>query len=290
MTNIGVVILNYMSYDVTIKCVEYFQRQSKDNINVKIVIVDNASSNSSFNILYNRFKFYEDVKVVKTPQNLGFAKGNNFGYKELCRIMKPDFVVVSNSDAYVKDDGLYTWIIDSYKEYKFGVLGPAIYSVRGKFYQSPMKNRSRKKIKIRAEQVKLGYQILKDETKKIINYNSVGFSDLNITWDNPFYKNVSLDKTLHGAFQIFSKDYFKLYSTPYDGRTFLYVEEDILRARCDLKDLVMLYLPSYTVYHLQAMSSNQVDTSLYRKKIIRNKNILHSLNVYLYYCNLLNKK
>lgn len=289
MINIGVVILNYLSYDVTIKCVEYFQKQSKNNVNVKIVVVDNASPNNSFNVLYDKFKSNKDIKVVKTPQNLGFARGNNFGYKELCKIMNPDFVVISNSDAYVKDDGLYNWIIDCYEKYNFSVLGPSVYSVYGQFYQSPSEPMTRSKIKIREHQFRLILSIIKSSILMRVKVNKEN-NYWRIKSNNPYSKKRTQDKTLHGAFQIFSKNYFMEYTEPYDGRTFLYVEEDILRIRCDLKGLVMLYSPDYKVYHLQAMSSNRVTSSFYKKQIIRNKNTLYSLNIYLKYCKLLETK
>ena len=106
MVNVGIVILNYVSYDVTINCVEWFKKQNSTNVKTKIIIVDNDSPNNSFNILKEKFQEEKDVKVVKTDHNLGFANGNNYGYKKLLEFMSPDFVIVSNSDAYVEKPGL----------------------------------------------------------------------------------------------------------------------------------------------------------------------------------------
>ena len=83
--NIGVIILNYVAYNVTIKCVKSFFKQSIDlkKDNVDFVIVDNFSENESYQVLKDYFNKQKNVAVVKTNKNLGFANGNNFGYNFL---------------------------------------------------------------------------------------------------------------------------------------------------------------------------------------------------------------
>ena len=49
--NIGIVVLNYLSYNVTIKCVNYLKKQIENKFVVKIIVVDNDSKNESFKIL-----------------------------------------------------------------------------------------------------------------------------------------------------------------------------------------------------------------------------------------------
>lgn len=290
MTNIGIVILNYLAYDVTLKCVEYFKKQTVDNINVKIVVVDNSSPNASFDILKDKLSNYEGVKVVKTPKNLGFANGNNFGYKELCKDMEPDFVIASNSDAYVKNDGLYDWIIKNWRKYHFGVLGPSVYSVHGKFYQSPMENEERDRNKIFKTEIVISKNIAVHYIKSKFANSESKVSNLTAKWENPFYNEVHFDKTLHGAFQIFSKLYLNKFNNLYDENTFMYMEEHILRIRCELLQLPMVYSPDYKIYHLQAVSTNSVSGNPYKKLVFREKNTLKSLRVYSKYCKLLERK
>ena len=51
---IGIVILNYLTYNETIKCVDSIKKTGyRDK---KIVIVDNASQNDSFKFLYDTYK------------------------------------------------------------------------------------------------------------------------------------------------------------------------------------------------------------------------------------------
>ena len=92
---IGIVILNYNSFSDTIKLVEKLRLQSlaKDLL---IIIVDNASPNNSFKHLKPLEKKFSNVKVLQTGENLGYAKGNNFGLNYLDNNVKPDYVAILN--------------------------------------------------------------------------------------------------------------------------------------------------------------------------------------------------
>lgn len=100
-------------------------------------------------------------------------------------------------------------------------------------------------------------------------------------WDNERYSEFSDKLTLHGAFQIFSAKYFASYSEPYNPCTFLYLEEDLLKLRCDQKRLRMVYSPDYQIEHLQAVSTNMVNSKAYKKELFRYKCLKDSLKAYI---------
>lgn len=275
--SIGIVILNYLAYKETKESVYWLKKQIKEGFNVKIVIVDNASNNGSYEYLKEEFVDDPLVEVEKTNKNLGFARGNNYGYNQIKKYMDPDFVIVSNSDAYAKKAGLFEWIVKEYKKEKFGVLGPSIYSKRGNFYQSPGENETRNIHELHKKLRSLNRYLIKLRIKKILNYKE---SFEIPKWSNHSYNDKTKTKTLHGAFQIFSKNYFEKYSELYDSRTFLYREEDILKVRCDREQLPMIYSPEYEVEHLQAVSTSKASKSILDQKINRTKNLLNSTKVY----------
>lgn len=282
-TNIGVIILNYNEYAVTINCVNSFLKQDTNGVDINIVIVDNNSTNESYNILNKTFENYSNVYVLETGNNLGFANGNNMGYKFLKKtISELDFIIISNSDILLPNNGLYDWIIDSYEKYKFSVLGPSIYSVTAKFYQNPVNNFSRDISKLRKDYRKLTMDIVKVWIKFILKIDKSKNREKSINiWDNKFYNRVTKNLTLHGAFQIFSKKYFEYYDEPYDQRTFLYMEEDILKLRCDNFGLKMVYDPSYMVEHLQSASTHSSGNSLNKIDYLRMVNMRNSLRIYM---------
>lgn len=112
---IGVVILNYATYTETIALVEALQRQTLCN-NLRIVIVDNASPNESYNQLKPlQERFDNVVAVLQTGENLGYAKGNNFGLKYLEENAAPDYVAILNNDVILPDD-CFERLVERYQE------------------------------------------------------------------------------------------------------------------------------------------------------------------------------
>lgn len=95
--HIGIVILNYNSYQDTIDLLKNLQQQSLFDV-FNIVVVDNASPNNSFNILKSLEKKLNNVVVLQAGSNLGYAKGNNFGLKYLEKQFNPHYVAILNND------------------------------------------------------------------------------------------------------------------------------------------------------------------------------------------------
>ena len=161
---------------------------------------------------------------------------------------------------------LYQWIIQNYEMYKFGVLGPSIYSVNANFYQSPIRNLSKDKREISRSIREMQISLLKIKLKTLFNIKNSN-SSLE-QWENSQYEELHDNLTLHGAFQVMSKRYFDEYSEAYDKGTFLYYEEDILKLRCDKASLPMIYSPDYTVNHLQSFSTNSNEKNVNKKHAI----------------------
>ena len=100
---IGIVILNYNSYQDTIDLVAALQKQTVVS-DLHIVIVDNDSPNQSFQQLTPLEKHYSNVIVLQTESNLGYAKGNNFGLQYLDQNVRPEFVAILNNDIVLQND------------------------------------------------------------------------------------------------------------------------------------------------------------------------------------------
>ena len=103
---IGIVILNYNTWEATAQLVEALQRQTVSS-DFSIVIVDNASPNSSYEQLIGLKDQYANVvAVLQTGANLGYAKGNNYGLQWLNENVHPDYVVIANNDIELPVDCL----------------------------------------------------------------------------------------------------------------------------------------------------------------------------------------
>jgi len=131
---VGIVVLNYLNYEDTIECVESLLDLNYDNYN--IVVVDNGSDNNSFEILKNEFKESDNIYVLNTGENLGYAKGNNQGIDYCRNNLNAEHVMVINNDTIAEDKNLLNVLLE-HKDDGI-VLGPKIINLEGK-NQNPMK-------------------------------------------------------------------------------------------------------------------------------------------------------
>ncbi|MGL5020952.1 MAG: glycosyltransferase [Mycoplasmatales bacterium] len=116
-------ILNYNNYNDTMKCVESIEKISGHS---EIVIVDNDSTTNAFKVLTDLYIDRKEVHVIKTKNNVGFARGNNFGYNYINKNIDFDFVHCLNSDVLVVDEETLIKTENLYLKFKFLIMGPNI--------------------------------------------------------------------------------------------------------------------------------------------------------------------
>ncbi len=97
---VGVVLLNWNGGADTIPCIASLQRGTVKPW--RIVVVDNASTDTSPDDILNKFP---DVQLVRNPTNVGFAPGNNIGIRLLCEA-RADYIWILNNDTEVAPDCL----------------------------------------------------------------------------------------------------------------------------------------------------------------------------------------
>lgn len=116
MTKVGAVILNYNSYNLILDKEKLLNSYNCLN---EIVIVDNCSSNDSF----ERLKRMENnkIKVVRTEKNGGYAYGNNYGLKLLEK--NNDYAFIINPDVIIENKELEKIIMMMENNKEFAILG-----------------------------------------------------------------------------------------------------------------------------------------------------------------------
>lgn len=88
----SVVIVNYNGAHLLPDCLRALDRQRADAPPFETVVVDNASSDGSCELLARDFPW---VTVIESPRNLGFAGGNNLAL----RTVVTPYAVLLNNDA-----------------------------------------------------------------------------------------------------------------------------------------------------------------------------------------------
>src|SRR5690349_628891 len=74
--DLSIIIVNWNSAEYTIPCVSSILAHT--NLEFEIIVVDNASGDDSCRVIQERYPF---VKLVRSPQNFGFARANNLGFQ-----------------------------------------------------------------------------------------------------------------------------------------------------------------------------------------------------------------
>ena len=114
-----------MSYDKITVVINTFNSEDKIrqcinsiDMSVQIIIIEN-SNNLTFKDEIE--KEFSNVNCFLSGQNLGYAKGNNFGLSKV----KSDYALILNPDAFLEKDTLDRLLSTSNKFKDFSIIGPA---------------------------------------------------------------------------------------------------------------------------------------------------------------------
>lgn len=128
--NLSVIIVTWNTRDIVRECLESLQQQGQ-NPNMEVIVVDNASSDGTPQLIQEIFPW---VKLVRKDTNLGFAGGNNVGIK----LSTGQYLGLVNSDVVVPRDCLEKMIQYMDHHPNIGMLGPKMFLKDGSIGQSCM--------------------------------------------------------------------------------------------------------------------------------------------------------
>ncbi len=267
------VILHHKTLDVSLSCLDNLLKVAPDS---PIVVVDNGSNDGSGEELRRRFADYKNVVVIINDQNLGFAKGNNVGYKYVKDNFDVDCVVVMNNDVIITQPN-FAEILASYMlENHLYVCGPDIITPEGR-HQNPLQRVPYSTFRIikwmLMDCIRLIMLKLRLFEKKILaTYTSVSNSyqrqDIDL--------NGITDCVLHGSCVAYSSDYLSKEDFVFVPVTFLYAEEMILADYCKRKNYITGVCPTATITHLGGKTI--MNGALPRaKQIFKTRQVVRSL-------------
>lgn len=99
--NNAIIILNYNDYATTEKLIEKIKGYDKID---KIIIVDNASTDNSYQQLENKYKVNKKIDILESDKNLGYSGGNNLGIKYAIEKYNIDYFFVANPDIMFEEN------------------------------------------------------------------------------------------------------------------------------------------------------------------------------------------
>ena len=273
---IAFVILHYQAINETIDCVRTIKE--KVTSDKKIIVVDNCSPNKSGRELEKLYSSDEEVNVLLLESNLGFAKGNNIGYRA-AKKYNPNYVVVMNNDAFIDCDNLEALINNVFDETKFDILGPDIYSTRDKIHQNPhrLTNFTLPELKKQCNFLRL-----KNSFKFLLRIKYAILRKQKSEPKKKEYINVRKENVvLHGACYIYSAPYIKKHDCCLYDDTFMYYESYILQALAIREGLKMVYDPAIRIKHHEDIATNLSHGKGYEKAVFTNRWLLDSCEKFI---------
>ncbi len=113
------VVLNYNGYLDSKECIESLL---SSNHPLSIIVVDNNSSDDSYNKLSELFP---DLKFIKSEKNLGFAGGMNLGIK-FALSKSAHYVILVNQDIVVTKNFLFPLLEKFKNNQTIGIASPKV--------------------------------------------------------------------------------------------------------------------------------------------------------------------
>lgn len=210
MENFAIVVLNYNTFDDTIKCIDSIKRFTTCN-SYKIFIIDNASPDKSGELLVSKFKDDSNISVLISEKNLGFSGGNNIGIKAALN-ENFNYVYLLNSDIILLNDAFAFMQEALTSNDNVAIVGPHIVNRENKYTQFARRGISLLMYLVCRKSVVTFFPQLE---KKLRFYN--------------FSKNADFifDGMLNGCCFGMTSDFIRKHKC-LDDNVFMYYEEDIL--------------------------------------------------------------
>jgi GT2 family glycosyltransferase len=258
--NIFFLILNYKSHKDTISFVRHILSQEDVLSLLPILIVDNFSSDHSFEILQQEFRDNQKIEVIQTQKNGGYGYGNNWGIKHLKNTYNPEFIIISNpditADVTIIPEMLKAFLVDK----KIATVSVQMMNSQNKHQLSAWT------LPNLFDDIILSVGLIKAFLKNPVEYPKTIV---------PHFVDV-----LQGAFfMIKSKAMEEIGG--YDENLFLYGEERILGFKLKEKGYKQYFLPHLSFIHHVGKTINKVFPSKLSKFKILQKSRRHYQKEYL---------
>ena len=276
------IILHYQNTGDTVDCVNSIQRNLDTN-NYLIVIVDNGSTNNSYQDLITLYNDNPFVDCICCYSNLGFARGLNFGIDYVRKFNSTDFIVLLNNDTNILGKNWFSVIKEKYKLYSYHIMGPKIVDENGNHTANPdpVQYKDIRSVKQSILKKKISYVLYYTYLIFILKYcKKLIYSLLNINVNNQKQqledkRDICENLQIEGSAIILSKLYFDKMNGLYD-RTFLYVEEAIMKHLADCKNMKIVYTPEISLLHKRGKATQFSCKTDRQKKIFYLKHSIHS--------------
>lgn len=237
---IGIVILNYNTPKDVKECVSSIIAGT--TVDYMIYIVDNCSTDNSYNLLSEQYQDEGKIRVLKSDYNGGYSFGNNIGIKRALED-NCDYILISNPDVIYDEDTVGRLLEVLRMDERIGVVGPSTPSLD--------QDESQLLRKVYTPSVYFF-------SKKPFLYLSRILKQLRTEYDYPDDndKPFVFEGMVRGCCFLIPSELFCELGL-FDDNVFLYSEEWILAKKLSDKGLLCAFEPRAKAFHKEATSTKQ---------------------------------
>ncbi len=124
-TKISIILVNWNSYHDTLKCLQSISVLEHPQVDLDIIVVDNASKDNS---VVQIKKHFPGVSIISLVENEGFTGANNIGVLEAFK-NESEYVWFLNNDTIVDSKSLM-FLLQTFHDPSVGVAGSKIYFMK----------------------------------------------------------------------------------------------------------------------------------------------------------------
>ena len=250
LEKLSVIILNYNSYEDTVSCVESIL---KIGYEMHIIIVDNVSTDESYNRLLDKFKETHNVTILTSEHNGGYSYGNNYGIRYAIQTFHSQYVSIMNPDVVITDPDIFQSMCTALaKHEQLAIVGASVLDAKHKY--NP--NYSGWDIPTAIELLRYHF-LLNDRYNKRINWTKIE-------------DNLARVECVAGCFFVAKSSVLRELGY-LDENVFLYNEENILGIKCKIHGYIEGILLDKFYIHNHKFKRDKNETL--RKKISATKNM-----------------
>lgn len=243
---LSIIIIDYDSIETTVDYIRHFIDMSDKSTQLHFIVVDNYINSNAEKFLKKQFQKYTiegcelgrvliiehmDAKIVYhyTGENLGFAKGNNRGFRIQKILFNDPIVIFSNSDIKLLKPFNTKEFNQLFLHYPdVAVIGPEVIRIDG------IKQNPHKKVSAWNRLIRYYWQML------------IPF--IKVSGDYDYSESNKICYWVSGCFMIVSANKFDDVQG-FDEGTFLYGEEMILAERLAKRGYKELFVKDYSIIH-----------------------------------------
>lgn len=254
---IAFVILNYNTWEMTLRCVDSIFQTCKQNY--KIYIVDNGSTNDSYQQIQKQYQNNNKVVVIKS-ENFGYAIGNNNGIKEAIKDGY-DIITVTNNDVIFLEDSINQMYTFLQRNQDAAAVAPYILTPEGVLHNLP----SLKQVTTR------DYIRFHTRLEKFVSKESKRQYNQQYNLTSKAIKNEPIEIYKFSGCCFMAKREMLVEVGLFDENTFLYFEEDILCQKMEEGNYKSYFLPTSKIVHHHGLTTGKenlfVDTEMLKSEM-----------------------